>query len=922
MAHNDDINAYIDGVLSGEIPAGELAKQAVLRHIADLDNQVDFYFDEALADKACRFVELMPHVKGKWSKPTIELAPWQKFILGSVFGWVDIHGNRRFKTVYIEVARKNAKALALDTLIPTPEGIKQIQDISPGDQVYGANGNPINVIAESPIFDGRKCYRLTFSDGATVVCDAQHEWLTTARIDQPNNNRKGPAKGSKLGVNVQTRVRTTEEIYRTQKSVVRGDNNHSIDVAAPVAGSYKKLPIDPYVFGVWLGDGANNTARIVTMDAEIVEECRNREGISEPQSKRGKASNYRLGHSFREGCPKSETVQARLRGLGVLNNKHIPNIYLESTIGQRMDLLAGLMDTDGACSKAGQCNYYGINERLVGDVHKLISGLGFKSTFTSKIAKLKSHDYSVECFTASFWAYKNRPVFKVRRKYKQQKPKPLKLARSSRRVITNVEKIESVPTKCLSVDSPDNLFLCTEQCIATHNSTLSSAIGLYVLSCDDEPGAECVTAATTRDQARIVFNDSKRMAELSPEFCDNFGIATSAHTVYRESTGGNLKSVSAEGKTLDGLNIHLAIIDELHAHRSRAVWDVIETSTASRSQPLMFAITTAGSNRTGICYEQRDYVKKVLAGVVDDDEYFGVIYAVDDEDMDDRDKLLSDPGIWAKANPNLGVSVRVSDLQRKARKARQQASAQNNFLTKHLNVWVNADTAWIPIQAWDKCCDPDLQIEDFAGQECVMGLDLASKRDIMAQVYTFEKTIKGQKHLYVFGDYYLPQLAVEESLNSQYEGWEIEGRLIVSPGSTNDFSLLEDRIQAAVNTYQMRTINYDPSQATQLSTRMADESIEMHEVRQSVANFSEPMKEIEAMIYDGRLHHNGCPIMSWAISNVVAHTDSKDQIYPRKEAPENKIDPVVALIMCERGWIDGVEETTENVFKTRGARSL
>jgi phage terminase large subunit-like protein len=453
-------------------------------------------------------------------------------------------------------------------------------------------------------------------------------------------------------------------------------------------------------------------------------------------------------------------------------------------------------------------------------------------------------------------------------------------------------------------------------------STLCSAIALYVLACDDENGPDCYTAATTREQARIVFNDAKRMAEMSPEFRVQFGIDTSAHAVFRESTGGSLRSVSAEGSTLDGLNVHLAIIDELHAHKSRKVWDVLETATAARTQPLMFAITTAGSNRTGICYEQRDYVRKVLAGVVTDDEYFGMIFAVDDSDLDDRDKLLSDPAIWAKANPNLNVSVRVGDLERKARKARQQASAQNNFLTKHLNVWVNADTAWLPIQAWDKCADESLLIEDFAGQECVMGLDLASKRDIMAQVYTFQRVIDGQKHLYIFGDYYLPQDAVEESLNSQYEGWEIEGRLIVSPGSTNDFALLEERIKFAVNTYQMRDIPYDPSQATQLSTRMADENITMSEVTQSVANFSEPMKEIEAMVYDGRLHHNGCPIMSWAVSNVVCHVNAKDQIYPRKETADNKIDPVVALIMAVRKWIDGVEEPKENVYKSRGARTL
>lgn len=454
-------------------------------------------------------------------------------------------------------------------------------------------------------------------------------------------------------------------------------------------------------------------------------------------------------------------------------------------------------------------------------------------------------------------------------------------------------------------------------------STMSSGLGLYCLAADNEGGAECYTAATTRDQARIVFNDAKLMAEKSPGYQDRFGVTVTAHAVVQESSGSSLKSISAEASSLDGLNVHLGIIDELHAHKKRDVWDVIETATGAREQPLIWTITTAGTNRTGICYEQREYVRKILSRQVFDEEYFGIIFTVDVEDLEDRERLLSDPYIWRKANPNYGVSVKPEDLERKARKAREQASAQNNFLTKHLNVWVNAATAWIPTTEWDKCADPTLDILDFEGQECVQGNDLASKRDIMAQMYTFEKWIDGKRHIYVFGNYYLPEEAVEESPNSQYEGWEIEGRLRVSPGSVNDFALLEDQIKHDVSAYNMRDIVYDPTQATYLSTRMEEENISMTEMRQTMANFNEPMKELEAMIYDQRIHHNGCPILTWMISNVVCFSNDKEQIYPRKEFHENKIDGVVALIMAIRKWIDAVEEQEpESAYVSRGARSL
>ena len=303
----------------------------------------------------------------------------------------------------------------------------------------------------------------------------------------------------------------------------------------------------------------------------------------------------------------------------------------------------------------------------------------------------------------------------------------------------------------------------------------------------------------------------------------------------------------------------------------------------------MWAITTAGFNRAGICYEQRDYVKRILTGVHDDPEYFGIIYTLDDGDD------WTQPESWQKANPNWGVSVKPDDIARKARKAMEMAAAQNNFLTKHLNQWVNADTAWLDMRKWEGCADPELDMDALEGQPCWIGLDLANKTDIAAMVLVFEREAGGVQ---VFGRYYLPEDAVEEGRNSQYSGWAIEGRLISTPGGVTDFAYIEEDLREFARRFDVQAVACDPWQASYLMQRLEEEGLPVLELRQTVQNMSEPMKQLEALVLSDKLRHNGCPVLTWMVSNVVAHLDAKENIYPRKEFPENKIDGVVALIMA------------------------
>jgi len=461
-------------------------------------------------------------------------------------------------------------------------------------------------------------------------------------------------------------------------------------------------------------------------------------------------------------------------------------------------------------------------------------------------------------------------------------------------------------------------------------SSWLSGLALYMLTADGEEGAEVYSAATTRDQAKIVFSASQQMARKSPDLRKATGLEVGAHNINVLRTGSKFEALSAEGETLDGLNTHFGAIDELHAHKKRDVFDVIETSMGSREQPLLWSITTAGSDRAGICYEQRTYVTKILNDVLSrhdglgykiegarasDESYFGIIYTIDDGDAWDN------PAVWAKANPNIGVSVFADYLASLCRKAQETPSAVNNFLTKHLDQWVNADVAWMDMRAWDKCADLTLSDAQFEQSECVLAFDLASKIDLAARMQLFEREIDDRKHYYAFGRYYLPESAVDESNNSQYEGWVRENRIETTEGNIIDFDAIEDEAQDLVSRFTVREVAYDPFQATQFSTQMAAKGFQMVEMRPTVLNFSEPMKQLEALVLDGRFHHDGDPILSWAVSNVVCHYDKKDNIYPTKEKPENKIDPLVALLMA-LGRVITAPITTRSVYEDEGIFSF
>ena len=423
-------------------------------------------------------------------------------------------------------------------------------------------------------------------------------------------------------------------------------------------------------------------------------------------------------------------------------------------------------------------------------------------------------------------------------------------------------------------------------------STLSAAVGLYMLLADGEAGAEVYSFATTREQARIVFATAQMMARKSPDMLQHFGAGVAAHAIH--TIDGTFQAKSSEADTLDGLNTHFACIDELHAHRTRHVYDVVETSIGKRRQPLLWVITTAGSDTSGVCYELHRYVERILEKSAQDQSQFGVIYSIDaGDDWTTEDALI-------KANPGWGKSVQPDTVRALQRKAVSVPSAAAAFQTKHLNVWVNANDAWMDMTQWRACAEP-IGEDDFAGEPCWIGLDLASRTDFCAVAILHRREVDGASHYWLRHKYYLPRETVERGENDQYRGWTMDGHIRVTEGPTTDFSaILEDLLDLA-SVYDVQQIYYDPFQAAMLTKKLSDYGLPVAEMRPTVLNFSEPMKLLEALVLEKRLHHDGSPVTEWMAGNVVCHRDAKDNIYPRRESRADKIDGIVAAIMALAG---------------------
>ena len=421
-------------------------------------------------------------------------------------------------------------------------------------------------------------------------------------------------------------------------------------------------------------------------------------------------------------------------------------------------------------------------------------------------------------------------------------------------------------------------------------SIIGGGVGAYMFVADGEFGAEVYSGATTEKQAWEVFRPAKLMIERTPELRDHYGVEVNASNMCRLEDGSRFEPVI--GKPGDGSSPSCAIVDEYHEHQDSTLFDTMETGMGAREQPVILVITTAGSSIGGPCHQLVRDAERMLEGVIDRPDLWAMLYTIDPGDDWTSEEALT------KANPNHGISINGDFLLARQRDAMQSASKQATFRTKHLNEWVGAKSAWLNMLRW-KEAPPRKSLQELEGRRCIIGLDLASKIDIAGNILLFPP-VDGDPFWHVHGRYYLPEARVIEELDgntSRYREFDALGLLTLTDGEVIDFEVIKDDLREFAGRFDIEAVAYDPWQATQLAQEMVAEGLPMVEIRQTVQNISEPMKELEALTLRRLLAHGDCPILTWMASNVLAKLDVKDNIYPNKERPENKIDGIVALIM-------------------------
>lgn len=421
-------------------------------------------------------------------------------------------------------------------------------------------------------------------------------------------------------------------------------------------------------------------------------------------------------------------------------------------------------------------------------------------------------------------------------------------------------------------------------------STLAAIIGLYMLAVDGEFGAECYSGATSQVQAMEVFRPALLMARSTPRFMQNYGVNVNASNL--SITENNSKMEPVIGKPGDGASPSCAIVDEYHEHKTSELYDTMQTGMGARSQPLILVITTAGSDISGPCYLHQVELQKILEGVIDNDQRFGIIFTVDEDDDWTSEIAL------VKANPNFGVSVDAEFLRLQQRDAQSDPRKQNIFKTKHLNIWVASASPWLNLFNLQKAGDSLLTLDSQEWDGCVVGLDLASKQDIASAVWLCWLGIAGERHYYAFSRNYVPETAVQKEENAHYQAWVNSGHLIETPGNMISLEQIQEDVLASNATTPIREVAKDPWGGHQLGANLQEEGLTVVDIPQQVRFLSEPMKEISALIDSGRLHHDGNPCYVWMMSNVEVKEDRNDNVFPRKARASNKIDAAIGTIVA------------------------
>lgn len=448
-------------------------------------------------------------------------------------------------------------------------------------------------------------------------------------------------------------------------------------------------------------------------------------------------------------------------------------------------------------------------------------------------------------------------------------------------------------------------------------SALAAIICLWMLMMDGESGAEIYTMATKKDQAKLVYRDALTFlpAWAKAKHLTLLGTQQGSQLAIHQKTESRMMPLGRDSTTLDGLNPHLGVCDEIHEWKNSDLWEVVEDGMGSRTQPLMFGITTAGNNKEGPAMALRDTASDIAKGAGDRskfvlDTFFGYVACPDEKDREN----WRDERVWRIANPGMGISKHAEFMRVQAAQADKVPSKRNSFLNKQLNFWTDAAEAWIPSELWDSMAvDREELYASCAGQKCFGGLDLAQTTDLSALSLFFPPTestgLRSKWRLLVW--HWCPKVKAtnrENSDNVNYLRWAEAGLIDLTEGEATSFKAIRLKIESLHSVYQIHSIAYDRYLAAETVQNLTAENVEMLAMGQGFTSMSPPTKEIQRKLLQRTIAHAGNPLFDWEMGNVVIELDPAGLEKPNKKKSKKRIDGPVSFVMAQGAAMQVVEE--------------